>query len=170
MSNGRSDVLNCSAWRHWGCVTPKIIENVKKTFEDADGLDGFEDLKEEDQEKLKAAWEVGHVADEDIPATARKEGTGDEEEEEKPKKRASKKKKEANDDEQQEEEKPKKARGRKPKVRHIHCFPPRRLPTDLRRLPRMAQRSLLRNPRPLVPVSPRYERHGRSTRDKLTRL
>ena len=70
----------------------------QETFADADDLDGFEDLKEEDQEKLKAAWEVGRVADEDIPATSRKEGTGDEEEE-KPKKRASKKEREANDDE-----------------------------------------------------------------------
>ena len=111
---------NCSAWRHWGCVTPKIIENVKKGSTDVEDLDGFENLKEEDQEKLKAAWETGHVADEDIPSTARKDA-GDDEEEEKPKKRASKKKKEV-DEEDQEEEKPKKARGRKPKVGHVQTF------------------------------------------------
>ena len=114
---GRSDVPNYSAWRHWGCVTPKIIENVKKSFESAEDLDGFEELKEEDQEKLKTAWEVGHVAEEDIPPTAKKPDGADEDEEEKPKKRASKKKKEVVDeDEEEEEEKPKKARGRKPKV------------------------------------------------------
>lgn len=102
-------------WRHWGCVSPKIIENVKKSFESAEDLDGFEELKEEDQEKLKTAWEVGHVAEDDIPPTAK-----DDLEEDKPKKRASKKKKEADDDE--EEEKPKKARGRKAKVGCIYSF------------------------------------------------
>ena len=156
-------------WRHWGCVTPKIIENVKKSITDADGLDGFEDLKEEDQEKLKAAWEAGHVADEDIPPTARKEVTGDDEEEEKPKKRASKKKKEVNDDEE-EEEKPKKARGRKPKVRHTWCSSSRCLPTDFRRLPRMVPRNLQKNPRPPVLVSPRYDLCDCFTPDGLTRL
>ena len=108
-------------WRHWGCVTPKIIENVKKAFEDVEDLDGFEGLKEEDQEKLKAAWEAGHVAEEDIPPTAKKSDEDDEEE--KPKKRASKKKKEADEDAEEEEEKPKKSRGRKPKVSRIYSPP-----------------------------------------------
>ena len=169
MSIERSDVPNHSAWRHWGCVTPKIIENVKKSFEDADGLDGFEDLKEEDQEKLKAAWEAGHVADEDIPPSARKEAAGDEEEEDKPKKRASKKKKEVNEDEE-EEEKPKKPRGRKPKVRYIHYLPPRRSPTGFRRPPSLVLRNPLKNPRPPVLVSPRYEQCDCFATDKLTRL
>jgi len=167
----RSDVLNYSAWRHWGCVTPKILENAKKSIGDADNLDGFEDIKEEDQEKVKAAWEAGHVADEDIPPTARKEGTGDEEEEEKPKKRVSKKKKEANDDEEEEEPKPKKARGRKPKVRHAQRSSSRRLPTKFcRRLPRMVPRNLLKNPRPLVLVSLRYALCDCIMPDKLTRV
>ncbi|KAF8956286.1 hypothetical protein BDZ97DRAFT_1671792 [Flammula alnicola] len=75
-------------WRHWGCVTKKIIENVKKNFEEASELDGFEDLKPEDQARVTKAWEVGEVADEDIPESARKpEG---EEDEEKPKKAAKK--------------------------------------------------------------------------------
>lgn len=112
----RANVPNYSSWRHWGCVTPKIIENVKKSFESAEDLDGFEDLNDEDQQKLKTAWEVGHVAEEDIPPTAKK----DDDEEEKPKKRATKKKKEAEDEgEEEEEEKPKKTKGRKPKVCRI---------------------------------------------------
>ena len=107
-------------WRHWGCVTTKIIENVKKTLENAEDLDGFEELKEGDQDKLKAAWEAGHVADEDIPPTAKK--LDDDGEEEKPKTRASKKKKET--DNEEEEEKPKRSRGRKPKVSRGRCFLP----------------------------------------------
>ena len=44
-------VAPCSAWRHWGCVTPKIITNMKKSFDEADELDGFDELKDEDKEK-----------------------------------------------------------------------------------------------------------------------
>ncbi|OSX63698.1 hypothetical protein POSPLADRAFT_1055777 [Postia placenta MAD-698-R-SB12] len=76
-------------WRHWGCTTPRIIQNMKKSFEEADELDGFEDLKDEDQDKIRKAWEEEKVADEDIPETARKpEGEeGEEEEDDKPKKK-----------------------------------------------------------------------------------
>ncbi|KAB8078940.1 hypothetical protein BDV29DRAFT_165567 [Aspergillus leporis] len=57
-------------WRHWGCVTPKIISNlIEMVGEDEDKdyeqLDGFEDLSEENQEKIKKALEQGHVDDED---------------------------------------------------------------------------------------------------------
>ncbi|EKM56501.1 uncharacterized protein PHACADRAFT_253668 [Phanerochaete carnosa HHB-10118-sp] len=69
------------AWRHWGCVTSKVIENMKGQFENADELDGFDDLKEEDQERIRKAWEEGHVADEDIPESARNPAGEDEEEE-----------------------------------------------------------------------------------------
>ncbi|CAK5264998.1 unnamed protein product, partial [Mycena citricolor] len=82
------------AWRHWGCLTAKVLENVKKEHEEASELDGFEDLNEEDQERVTKAWEDGHVADEDIPESARKDGEG-EEGEEKPKKKAAPKKKKA---------------------------------------------------------------------------
>lgn len=105
------------AWRHWGCTTPKIISNMKASFESADELDGFEDLKDEDRERIRKAWEDGKVADEDIPGTARKPADGEEEDEdEKPKKkRAPKKKKD--ETEADEEEKPKKAGARKPRAK-----------------------------------------------------
>ncbi len=63
---------------------------MKKSFEAADELDGFEDLNEDDQGKIRKAWEVGHVADEDIPETARKPAGEEDadEDEEKPKKKA----------------------------------------------------------------------------------
>lgn len=63
---------------------------MKKSFEEADELDGFEDLDDDDQEKIRKAWTEGHVADEDIPDTARKpskdeEGeVDDDEDDEKP--------------------------------------------------------------------------------------
>ena len=75
-------MLFYSAWRHWGCVTPKIITNMKKSLEAVDELDGFEDLNPEDQAKIRKAWQDGHVADEDVPDSARKPEEEDEEEDE----------------------------------------------------------------------------------------
>lgn len=112
---------------------------MKKTFEDATELDGYEDLRPDDQAKIVKAWQDGHVADEDIPLTARKPVDEEGEEKEKPKKakRAPAKKKapkvrsllsngytllfnrgiylqktddDAENDEEEEEEKPKKKR------------------------------------------------------------
>lgn len=65
---------------------------MKDAFDEADEIDGFEDLKEEDQEKVRKAFAEGHVDDADIPDTARKpesEGEADEDGEEKPKKKVS---------------------------------------------------------------------------------
>ena len=87
---------------------------MKKQFEESSELDGYEDLKPEDKEKIDKAWEAGKVADEDIPETARKpaaEGEA-EEQEAKPKKRARKPKDEAEGG----AEKPKKSRAPKKKV------------------------------------------------------
>ncbi|KAL5340129.1 hypothetical protein BJX70DRAFT_132916 [Aspergillus crustosus] len=57
-------------WRHWGCVTPKIIGNVQDLVgegddRDLDMLDGYEDLPAEIQEKCVKAISQGHVDDED---------------------------------------------------------------------------------------------------------
>jgi len=112
------------SWRHWGCTTNKIIENMKKNFEDASELDGYEDLRPEDQEKVNKAWEDGQVADEDIPESARKapnNNSGGETDKDEAKEKAKKKKaaaakkrkveKDAAPDlEDDEDEKPKKKR------------------------------------------------------------
>ena len=45
---------------------------MKEIFDDADDLDGFEDLKDEDQEKIRKAWEDGKVDPADIPESAKK--------------------------------------------------------------------------------------------------
>jgi hypothetical protein len=79
---------------------------MKNTFESISDLDGYDDMNEDDQARLQTAWDSGHVADEDVPESARKpEG----EEEEKPKKKAAPRKKKADADEDGDaEEKPKK--------------------------------------------------------------
>lgn len=45
---------------------------MKAAFEDPADLDGFEELSEVYQEKVRKAYETGHVDDEDIPESARK--------------------------------------------------------------------------------------------------
>jgi len=114
-------VHTCSVWRHWGCVTPKIISNIKNSVGDVEDLDGFDDLKDDDKDRLRHAFEEGKVADADIPATARK--PTDDEGEKSKRKRAPAKKAEADTDEGGEE-KPKKAPARKSraKVSHDHHY------------------------------------------------
>lgn len=45
---------------------------MKEAFSSADELDGFEDMNKTDQLKITKAFEVGHVAQEDIPESAKK--------------------------------------------------------------------------------------------------
>ncbi|KAL4878664.1 hypothetical protein BJY04DRAFT_195357 [Aspergillus karnatakaensis] len=57
-------------WRHWGCVTPKIIQNLRELVgedddQDLDLLDGYDEIPAEFQEKVQKALDQGHVADED---------------------------------------------------------------------------------------------------------
>jgi hypothetical protein len=97
---------------------------MKSSFNESSELDGYDDLKDEDKAKVDAAWEAGHVAEEDIPATAKKPSAGDDEDEdeEKPKKKkAAPRAKKAKDADEEAEEKPKKARvtKAKAKVRYI---------------------------------------------------
>lgn len=104
-----------SAWRHWGCVTSKILSNIKSQFESAEDLDGFEDLNEEDQERVREAYETGKVRDEDIPESARKPGKDEGEDEEEGEKKPAAKRGRKKKDEADGEEKEKPKRGRKKK-------------------------------------------------------
>lgn len=88
---------------------------MKKSFDAASELDGYEDLRPEDQKKIDKAWEDGHVADEDIPESAKKPAGEDGDEEEKPKKTKAPPKKKAkkadsDGDEDDADEPPKKKR------------------------------------------------------------
>jgi hypothetical protein len=80
---------------------------MKKSFSEADEVDGFDELQPADQDKIRKTWELGHVADEDIPETARKaQGDDGADEEVKPKKKRAPAKK----SDEGETSKPKKAR------------------------------------------------------------
>ena len=60
-------------WRHWGCVSGKILENLREYLEQGDPatgykwdyFDGLDELEPSDQEKVKKAVIDGKIADED---------------------------------------------------------------------------------------------------------
>ncbi|GAD96752.1 hypothetical protein AOR_1_1440194 [Paecilomyces variotii No. 5] len=56
-------------WRHWGCVTPKIVASLKETLDEANGdysaVDGYDGISSENQAKVREAVEQGHVSDSD---------------------------------------------------------------------------------------------------------
>ncbi|KAI9693572.1 MAG: hypothetical protein M1820_009138 [Bogoriella megaspora] len=53
-------------WRHWGCVTPEVIGNIKNSIDgDYELLDGLDELPEDMQDKIKRALQQGHVDDDD---------------------------------------------------------------------------------------------------------
>jgi len=84
---------------------------MKKSLDEASELDGYDDLKPEDKKKIDKTWEDGHVADEDIPESAKKPA-GEDGEEEKPKRKKAAPKK----TDEEGGEKPKRARPTKAKV------------------------------------------------------
>lgn len=66
---------------------------MKKSFEDASELDGFDELTPEDQAKLTKAYEAGEIAEEDSRQEKKGGDDEDDEEEKKPKKKAAPRKK-----------------------------------------------------------------------------
>ncbi|KAJ5918738.1 zf-PARP-domain-containing protein [Penicillium verhagenii] len=68
-----SEKIQAYMWRHWGCTTPRVIENIKKEWQencsedkpDYSRLDGYDELPVELQEKVRRALEQGHIDDED---------------------------------------------------------------------------------------------------------
>ena len=60
-------------WRHWGCTTPIVIKNMKKSgIETGDDLDGFDELDSDLQAKVETALKEGSVDPADIPESAKK--------------------------------------------------------------------------------------------------
>lgn len=55
-----------------GCVTPQVIQNVTEYIDgDMEMIDGFEDIPEADQDKVRRAIDQGHVDDEDWRGVSR---------------------------------------------------------------------------------------------------
>lgn len=70
-------------WRHWGCITPKLMKNLTEKIGEPTDLDGYDDLKPEDQAKITKAFQEGQVDPADVPESAKKadgeDGEDDEE-------------------------------------------------------------------------------------------
>ncbi|KAI9184017.1 hypothetical protein H9P43_003070 [Blastocladiella emersonii ATCC 22665] len=49
---------NSVAWRHWECVTDKILEKITEP----EDIGGFSDLREEDQARIAEGVRNGHIA------------------------------------------------------------------------------------------------------------
>lgn len=98
------------AYRHYGCTTSTVFNNMKKAYGAASEVEGFDQLKPEDQEKFTKAWDKGEVEPEDVPASA-KAAEGEEAPKKKPS-RPRKKQKTSDygddDDDEEDEPKPKK--------------------------------------------------------------
>ena len=62
-------IFSCElyAYHNIGCVTPKQLTNIKDAIDgDFDLLDGFDELPEEDQARVRQALDSGHIAEEDV--------------------------------------------------------------------------------------------------------
>ena len=61
-----SDETSTDKFRHWGCVTPSILNHWRKVTQmDMDLVEGCYELAEEEQQKVKLALEQVHVDDEE---------------------------------------------------------------------------------------------------------
>lgn len=56
-------------WRHWGCVTPAILERL--AIATVNNITGFQDLKPSDQQKIRLAISLRRIDPADIPETAK---------------------------------------------------------------------------------------------------
>ncbi|KAI8080588.1 hypothetical protein BDF21DRAFT_419308 [Thamnidium elegans] len=67
------EVLNIHGikWRHWYCTTPKVIENMKSDFSDPSEINGWQDLRPEDQERVQRAWEEGEIPENERPESTK---------------------------------------------------------------------------------------------------
>ncbi len=98
------------AWTHWGCSST-FIQNIKSSYASVDAIEGYSDLKDDEKEKVKRAYDEGDIPEDD-------RGIGEAVEGLEKKKVVRKKKKEESEEEGNddgEEDRPKK-RVRKAKV------------------------------------------------------
>ncbi|KAJ3175237.1 hypothetical protein HDU87_006319 [Geranomyces variabilis] len=65
-------------YKHWHCVTTKVLNNVKAKIDSAEDLNGFDSLTDEDKEKIKSAWDAGEMPPKPAPAEASEDDAQDE--------------------------------------------------------------------------------------------
>ncbi|KAL9936594.1 hypothetical protein V8E36_004662 [Tilletia maclaganii] len=60
-------------WRHWGCISEAQCGNIKSKLEEPTDLDGYEDLRAEDQERVQYMFEHGKLPDADVTPAVKEE-------------------------------------------------------------------------------------------------
>ncbi|KAI8643601.1 hypothetical protein BD408DRAFT_309590, partial [Parasitella parasitica] len=48
-------------WRHWLCTTPTVLGNMREAMSSPEEITGFDTLREEDQERIRTAWDKGQL-------------------------------------------------------------------------------------------------------------
>ncbi|KAG0186293.1 hypothetical protein DFQ28_008059 [Apophysomyces sp. BC1034] len=49
-------------WKHWTCVTKQVIANMHTKLSGPEEIEGWDDLRTEDKQRVEEAWESGEVA------------------------------------------------------------------------------------------------------------
>lgn len=100
-------------------MTAKILSNMVSAHPEPSDLDGFSDLREDDQARIRKAWQEGHVDPADIPSTQAQPGDKPEKKKAAPKKKKGEAEEEEGEDAAETSEKPKKARATKKVCGHV---------------------------------------------------
>ncbi|KAF9042926.1 hypothetical protein BJ165DRAFT_205689 [Panaeolus papilionaceus] len=56
----------CLQWRHWRCMTMKLLRDLRQQVPDPSNIEGFRTLTIEDQGRIEKAWKLGRIALEDV--------------------------------------------------------------------------------------------------------
>ncbi|KAK0530939.1 hypothetical protein OC842_003774 [Tilletia horrida] len=69
-------------WRHWGCVTDTVCSHLQEKIGEATDLDGYEDLRDEDKERVDYVFKHGTLPEAEITPAVREEALRKEQEKE----------------------------------------------------------------------------------------
>ncbi|ORE02771.1 zf-PARP-domain-containing protein [Rhizopus microsporus var. microsporus] len=57
-------------WRHWTCCTSEVISNMKNALSSPEAMGGWNELREDDKERIRRAWEEGDIPNIEKPEPA----------------------------------------------------------------------------------------------------
>ncbi|KAI9260831.1 hypothetical protein BY458DRAFT_439903, partial [Sporodiniella umbellata] len=57
-------------WIHWTCCTDKLFESMHKTLSNPKEIRGWNDLRDEDKERIQKEWDTGRIFDNENPTLA----------------------------------------------------------------------------------------------------
>ena len=57
--------MSHSAYQHLGCVPASLFAKLAQSYTEPSKIEGYDDLKEADKEKLQRAWDAGAIPEDD---------------------------------------------------------------------------------------------------------